>query len=457
VPAAAARSCWPCAVACAVLRGGLWIALAFTGLVTALTLLALQALAPQPGDWSVNLRVGPLARAISVPAVLRVATHPLGLAVLDGRSTDTPLGRWHWRRTAPDALIGMCAPCTLQLDALGPVPLVLPRAELRLQRPEVDRFRGQLLLGEGARGAPPLTIAWRAKLQATGLAIDAELPATPIADAYAALGPQAVPELTRARIAGRLSGRFSAQWPGGKVKPVLKVEGFEVEGLGTEALRDVALPEGCGRSALGRLPPGRRTAAPQAERVTGWLPRAVVAAEDQRFLEHPGYDLAQLLAAWSANERAPQSAASRAALQGASTLTQQLAKRVYVGDERSAVRKLRELLYAVEMERTLGKGRILQLYLQLAPWGEGVCGADAAAHAHLGKAIEQLTPLEAAWLASLLRDGARAQAHVRAHQAGEVDRERVAFVLGSLRGPLSAERRAEQLDRLQQWAPPRRR
>jgi hypothetical protein len=222
-------------------------------------------------------------------------------------------------------------------------------------------------------------------------------------------------------------------------------------------LRDVALPEGCGRSASGPLPPRRNAATPQPERVTGWLPRAVVAAEDQRFLEHPGYDLTQLQAAWSANERAPRSAARRATLQGASTLTQQLAKRVYVGDERSAVRKLRELLYAVEMERTLGKGRILQIYLQLAPWGEGVCGADAAARAHLGKAVEQLTPLEAAWLASLLRDGGRAQTNAQAHAAADVDRERVAFVLGSLRGPLSAERRAEQLDRLQAWAPPVRR
>ncbi len=56
------------------------------------------------------------------------------------------------------------------------------------------------------------------------------------------------------------------------------------------------------------------------------------------------------------------------------------------GDERSASRKLRELLYAVEMERTLGKARILQLYLALAPWGDGVCGAERAVRLHLGSA-----------------------------------------------------------------------
>ena len=73
------------------------------------------------------------------------------------------------------------------------------------------------------------------------------------------------------------------------------------------------------------------------------------------------------------------------------------------GDERSAARKLRELLYAVEMERTLGKARILQLYLALAPWGEGVCGAERAVRVHLGQRdASAVGPVAAAWLASLL-------------------------------------------------------
>ena len=88
-----------------------------------------------------------------------------------------------------------------------------------------------------------------------------------------------------------------------------------------------------------------------------WLERAVIAAEDQRFAEHAGYDLAELRHAIEGNQRRDRAA------RGASTITQQLARLVYTGDERSLARKVRELLYAVEMERTLGKGRILRLYL----------------------------------------------------------------------------------------------
>jgi len=62
-------------------------------------------------------------------------------------------------------------------------------------------------------------------------------------------------------------------------------------------------------------------------------------------------------------------------LHGGSSLSQQLAKLIYTGDGRDHGRKLRELLYAVELDRTLGKARVLNLYLALAPWGNGVCGA----------------------------------------------------------------------------------
>ena len=120
-----------------------------------------------------------------------------------------------------------------------------------------------------------------------------------------------------------------------------------------------------------------RPAATAASRLTpeSWLARAVIAAEDQRFYEHGGYDLAELGAALAQNQDSPDE--GRAG-RGASTLTQQLAKLLVTGDERSPARKLRELLYAVEMEQTLGKNRILRLYLAHAPWGNGICGAEAA-------------------------------------------------------------------------------
>ena len=127
------------------------------------------------------------------------------------------------------------------------------------------------------------------------------------------------------------------------------------------------------------------------------LARAVLAAEDQRFFEHPGYDMVELKHALHSNQRT-------ARLRGASTLSQQVAKLLVAGGERSPLRKLRELLYAVEMEQTLGKARILRLYLDNAPWGAGVCGAQAAAHTYFGTNANQLSKPQAAWLAAILRN-----------------------------------------------------
>lgn len=406
------------------------------GLLATLAVLALglgaallQVLAPHPGEWSHLLRIGPFERAVSMPALIRILTHPVGLGLLDGRSTDTSLGRWSWRLGPQGRLRGTCAPCTLRLAALGPRPLTLPRAELSLLRQDQNRFHGVLELVQGPHRVP---LRWRARLAASGLAFDAELDEVPLATAYAVFGRTAIPELARARIEGSLAATLKVSWPQATLKVRPRVEGFAVAGLGTEALLAAEPPRHC-------RPPAR----PLPERIVGWLPRAVVAAEDQRFFEHPGYDLAQWQAAWTDNQR------PGAAPQGASTITQQLAKLVHVGDERSVPRKLRELLYAVEMERTLGKGRILQLYLALAPWGDGVCGAEAAARHHLRKPTNRLTPLEAAWLASLLRG-------VQPSEAGaeRIDRLRVGWVLASMRGPLPAERRAEQMAALRDWAPP---
>jgi membrane peptidoglycan carboxypeptidase len=145
---------------------------------------------------------------------------------------------------------------------------------------------------------------------------------------------------------------------------------------------------------------GARDGAPArpARRPSPWLARAVIAAEDSRYFEHPGYDLDSALQSFDGNQREGR------ALGGASTLTQQLAKLVYTGDDRTPARKLRELLYAVEMERTLGKARILDLYLAMAPWGDGVCGAHQAALRHIGKPAHALDASEAARLAILLRN-----------------------------------------------------
>ena len=125
----------------------------------------------------------------------------------------------------------------------------------------------------------------------------------------------------------------------------------------------------------------------------------MIAAEDQRFFSHPGYDLAELMPRRSKPTRRPAQVE-----RGGSTLTQQLAKLLVTGGERTADRKLRELLYAVEMEQTLGKARILQLYLDNAPWGSNLCGAEAAARRYFKRSARNLEPAQAVWLAAMLHN-----------------------------------------------------
>ncbi|MFO1351656.1 MAG: biosynthetic peptidoglycan transglycosylase, partial [Gammaproteobacteria bacterium] len=170
-----------------------------------------------------------------------------------------------------------------------------------------------------------------------------------------------------------------------------------------------------------------------------WLPRATIAAEDARFFRHPGYDLAEVVAALERR------AANQERLRGASTLTQQLAKNLFLDSERTLARKLRELLYAVEMEHTLGKRRILELYLNIVDWGSGLYGAKRAAEKYFGIAPADLMPEQAAWLASLLTNPRLALE--RQQRTGRIDSERVGWILGRMRG-LSAAEREQALVRL---------
>jgi hypothetical protein len=406
----------------------------------ALAAAAWHSLAPRDGEWSQRVRINLLGRTLerdaSVAVLLRWATHPLAARALDGRRFDASQGRWRLSARSDGGLAATCAPCPLTLAALGPKPLPLERAEFVLHADGADRWHGTLALGPAAA---PLTLHWRARLDAKSgrLSIDATLPPTPLAQAVRALGPD-LPERDTVQVQGTLALTASARLPhlhdgAWSVKP--RVEGFEVAGLNTERLADLQRPPACRVGTLSEVPA-----------LGGWLPRAVIAAEDQRFFEHPGYDLAAMLDALASNQK------PGASLAGASTITQQLAKLTVAGDERSASRKLRELLYAVEMERTLGKARILQLYLALAPWGDGICGAERAVRVHLGQRdASAVGPVAAAWLASLLP---APDALLRAEQArGEVDFARVTRVLEAMR-PMSAGRREKALVALLFWTPP---
>jgi len=131
-------------------------------------------------------------------------------------------------------------------------------------------------------------------------------------------------------------------------------------------------------------------------RISTNLQRAVIAAEDASFFHHEGFD-------WKGIKNAALNNLEAGEMKhGGSTITQQLAKNLYLSSERSLLRKAQEALITRLLEHHLTKGRILELYLNIAEWGHGVYGAEAASRHHFGKPATELTQDEAAWLAAML-------------------------------------------------------
>ncbi len=157
------------------------------------------------------------------------------------------------------------------------------------------------------------------------------------------------------------------------------------------------------------------------EEVSEHLLVAVLVGEDINFFSHPGVDLRawpEAFKQWLAGSR----------LRGASTLSQQLAKNLFLRPERSLLRKLQELRWAIQLERQLGKRRILELYVNVVEFGPGLYGAEAAAQAYFGCPAKALDAKQAAALAATIpspsQDNPRTQApRFRARQ--EVIRRRM--------------------------------
>ena len=131
-------------------------------------------------------------------------------------------------------------------------------------------------------------------------------------------------------------------------------------------------------------------------RISGHLKRAVVAAEDDKFLFHSGFDWEAIEKAYERNRQEGEVVA------GASTITQQLAKNLFLPGSRAWWRKAQEALITAMLEAVLAKRRILELYLNVVEWGDGVYGAEAAARYHFGVPAAELSPEQAARLAVML-------------------------------------------------------
>ena len=142
------------------------------------------------------------------------------------------------------------------------------------------------------------------------------------------------------------------------------------------------------------------------------LQRAVIASEDAAFTQHHGIWWQSLEKAWEKNARAKAQAEKRAQRQpdkpvavkvvGGSTITQQLAKNLFLSGERTLLRKGQEMVLALTLEALLSKERILEIYLNSVEWGEGVFGAEAAAQHYFRKSAARLNAWEAARLAVML-------------------------------------------------------
>ena len=140
------------------------------------------------------------------------------------------------------------------------------------------------------------------------------------------------------------------------------------------------------------------------------IKRAVIASEDAGFTEHSGVEWDAIEQAWEKNQRAEARAAKRAPssraaapkLVGGSTITQQLAKNLFLSGERTVVRKAQELVITLMLEALLPKRRILEIYLNHVEWGEGLFGAQAAARHYRHKDVANLSHYQAARLAVML-------------------------------------------------------
>lgn len=131
-------------------------------------------------------------------------------------------------------------------------------------------------------------------------------------------------------------------------------------------------------------------------RISKYLQQAVLIAEDDKFYSHDGFDYDMMAQAVERNLEAGR------IRYGASTITQQLAKNLYLTPSRNPIRKLREAIITWRLEHSLSKRRILELYLNVVEWGPGVFGAEAAARHHFGVAAADLAPRQAARLAAVL-------------------------------------------------------
>ena len=135
---------------------------------------------------------------------------------------------------------------------------------------------------------------------------------------------------------------------------------------------------------------------PNYDKISVHLKRAVIAAEDDKFIDHEGFDWDGIQKAIEKNQKKGKAVA------GGSTISQQLAKNLFLSPSRSYLRKAEEAVITVMIENLWDKRRILEVYLNVVEWGDGVFGCEAAAQRYYRVSAAQLAPAQAARLAVML-------------------------------------------------------
>lgn len=164
------------------------------------------------------------------------------------------------------------------------------------------------------------------------------------------------------------------------------------------------------------------------EDISDHLKNAVLVAEDDTFWRHNGIDWEAVRVALAKDWELKRPA------YGASTITQQVARNLYLSPSKNPLRKLKEVLIAWRLEKSLGKRRIFELYLNIAEWGKGIYGAEAAARAYFGKSASELTAEEAVAMAVVLpsprrHDPARKGRYVERNMRRVMERMRASGLL----------------------------
>jgi monofunctional biosynthetic peptidoglycan transglycosylase len=166
-------------------------------------------------------------------------------------------------------------------------------------------------------------------------------------------------------------------------------------------------------------------------RISPFLVKAVLIAEDDKFFRHEGFDYESIQRAVEKDLQAGKFKF------GGSTISQQLARNLYLSPEKNLLRKMAEAIITWKMEGTLSKKRILEVYLNVVEWGEGIFGTEAASRHYFGKPAIDLSPQEAARLAAVLPNPRKY------NPAGEqkyvVNRARIIYSIMVRRGIVSAE------------------